>query len=181
MSAQYLLPCPHCKQSIPVAAKHAGSQKNCPGCKETVDVPKLGILRQYGDQAESGPAKTVVERSRTKGLLFSLGLIIAVLAGAGGAALYGMGQQRHVDVDVEAEIDKSLAGFDAMPPAQVFDEWANRPDDLGEWHEMEFIEKNREAAVLFASAYSVFAIGGIGLVMLLSSFAIKNPNPTQST
>ncbi len=52
----YLLPCPHCQESIKVAPSHAGDDATCTACGATVPIPKLGELRQLPRVNDSTPS-----------------------------------------------------------------------------------------------------------------------------
>ena len=178
MSAQFLLPCPQCEHKIPVSAKHAGGQAVCSGCQTDVDIPKLRDLKLYADDADTSAASsrsTAIpgEQSRAKGLLFALGVLIAIIGSAvGGYVLYSA-NQKFVRVEFEESLSKVEEKIDSMSPAELYEEWSARPTTLGNWQEFEFIKRNREATVLQTISFIVFGIAGVGLLMVLSSFALK--------
>lgn len=50
----YQLTCPHCESDVPVSAAKAGDQVPCPQCDRSVNVPKLGELRQLPEAVAVG-------------------------------------------------------------------------------------------------------------------------------
>lgn len=173
MVAQYLLPCPECSHSIPVSPQMAGREVDCPECNHTLEIPTLGKLRQYEVQAESSESdQPKLERNRTRGLLFSTGLILTAIFGIGAAALYYTAQNRAVDIDVEKVIEEATAPFETAAPGDLYRAWAQTPRELGEWHEYEFVRLNREAKVLQTFAHILAALAAIGLIIFLVSFVV---------
>lgn len=75
----YLLPCPSCQSSIPLAPSQAGNETTCPACQATVTVPKLGVLRQLPQTQEENKDRgqgVPISTGRSMGFVI-LGLIAA--------------------------------------------------------------------------------------------------------
>lgn len=178
MAVQYLLPCSKCAHPIPVAPQLAGGQVDCPECGHPQEVPTLGRLRALESIGEEEPqTRQEREARRGRGLLFSLGLILTVVFGLGAATLFYMGSQREVDIDVEQRITEQLAMYENATPSDLYIAWENRPEELGEWREYEFVQSNREGYVLKLFSYILMGVAAIGVALLLASFL----RPTQRT
>ena len=66
--------CPNCGQHIQCDSRYVGSQINCPSCKQTIDVPRLG-----GIPAGKPPAPA---KSRTA-IIIGTAVLLAIVAGVG--------------------------------------------------------------------------------------------------
>ena len=177
---QYLLPCSDCNQSFPVATRQAGQTVQCANCDASVEVPKLGELKQLPIEGGADAVKKSEKRNqspnRLKGWLFSGGLMIAVLAGVAGYALLNYANSLYANVDefANAVEEVSSEAIDAMKPAEMWDWWTQvSAIDLGEWQEHSRVGSNIQSGILANIAYGLFGLAGLGIISMLCSFAVK--------
>ena len=173
MAVQYLLPCPKCKKTIPVVLKQAGQELTCEHCGHSFEVPKLGKLKQLEAFEEQDTRKRQSKLNPLQAWLFAAGLVIAVVAGTSGAALYAYGDTLIADIDIDQEIEQQLAYYDEFTPAQLYDVWKDlNADELGDWKENVTIRYNKQGRILQGVSYGVMGLSGLGLLMLISSFFV---------
>jgi hypothetical protein len=115
MAQQYLLPCPACGAKTPVDTRQAGETITC-SCGNKLSVPTLRGLRELERSEDAAPSAPVRAKkwSPVQGLLFSFGLLVAILCGAMATrhfvayrslAEYTIDRTEEVDKDFEQIID----------------------------------------------------------------------------
>ena len=172
---RYLLSCPKCEGSNPVATRQAGQEIECAHCGVTIDVPKLGVLKSLPVE-ETSTASSKAGSSRLRNWLFAGGLVLAALAGTAGGALYVYASSMYRNIDtVTAQIeDVSEQNIDAYSAVEMWDWWANVSEgELGEWKEHPGVGLNIQSGILSNVAYGLFAAAGIGLLLMASAFAVR--------
>ena len=177
MSSRYLFPCSQCDHELELVATQAGQEIDCPDCGQTIEAPKLGVLRQLPVVEQTAAKKTLGRNTRLKRTLFATGLGLAVVLGGIGGALYKYAS----DMIVDPQLEKLFAQFDEeieqMPTPQVLDIWSqmNFEEGLGEWREMGYARYRAQGTILQRVAYGVIGLAFVGLLMLIGSFMIKGP------
>lgn len=177
MPIHYLLPCNDCEHQFQLTTSQAGQPLECPQCGTAVDAPKLGTLKQLPTSGESSSKATALSSGDAgwKHSVFAIGLITAVVAGLAGAALYWYSQTLFTSVDVESYITLSEQEIDKWSPAQLWHFWHEQKleDGLGEWAELEYVGDNKQSEILKMFAFGLLGLAGVGVLTLLSSFAMK--------
>jgi hypothetical protein len=152
----------------------------CIHCQSLVEIPKLGELRRLPTEGESevnrrGRTTHGQSPNRTKGWLFSGGLVIAVMFAAAGFALLNYANSLYHNVTDYTNRVEQVSGevIDAMKPSELWDWWGQvNQVELGEWQENSRVGSNIQSAILKKVAYALFAISGVGVISILSSFAV---------
>jgi hypothetical protein len=177
MPIQYLLPCPDCEHTLSLTTSQAGQPLQCPHCDSSVDAPKLGTLKQLPVQEDTATTQSASNDGSTgwKRHVFAFGLITAVVAGIAGIALFFYAQSLFTPTDVEGHITMMDNELDQLTPVQLWDLWHQQEydDGLGEWTELKYVGYNKQSEYLRYIAYGLLGIAGLGVVTLLSSFAMK--------
>ena len=177
MPIHYLLPCNDCEHQFQLTTSQAGQPLECPQCGTAVDAPKLGTLKQLPTSGESSSKATALSSGDVgwKRYVFAIGLITAVVAGIAGAALYGYSQSLFTPVDVEGHITLMEQEIDEWSPAQLWHVWHQQglEDGLGEWAEPKYMGYNKQSEILKMFAFGLLGLAGVGVLTLLSSFAMK--------
>lgn len=178
MPTHYLLPCPACEHPFELTARQAGQPLNCSQCEHAFEAPKLGTLKQLpvSGEGSADPAASKKESTGWKKYVFASGLIIAVVAGIAGAALYWYSQSLFTPTDVEGHISQVIEkDLDQFSPAQLWDLWKRQDLEggLGEWFEPEYMGDNIQSNILKNFSYGLLGLAGLGVLILLSSFAMK--------
>ena len=170
MAQQYLLPCTACGEKTQVDARQAGETVTC-RCGERLAVPTLRGLRDLeraADQPAAAPVKA--KWSPLQGILFSLGLLVAVLAG--GMAVrhfvaYASVQQYTVDRTAEVDDDFEQL-IDNMTITESLEAWNDlRAGSLGSDHLPPWHAAQQYSAAQWRSAtiWSVVASAGVAAVI----------------
>ena len=177
MPIHYLLPCNDCEHHFQLTTSQAGQPLECPQCGTAVDAPKLGTLKQLPTGGDSSSEATVSSSGDAgwKRYVFAIGLITAVVAGIAGTALYWYSQSLFTPVDVEGHIQLVEQEIDNWSPAQLWHAWHQQEleDGLGEWAEPVYMGYNKQSEILKTFAFGLLGLAGVGLLTLLSSFAMK--------
>lgn len=178
MPIHYLLPCSDCEHQFQLTTSQAGQPLQCPQCDTVIDAPKLGTLKQL-PTLEDASTKATAAGNQTAGWkrhVFAIGLMTAVAAGIAGAALYWYSQSLFTPVDVDGHIELVHQELDKCSPAELWQIWHQQTDledGLGEWAEPKYMGQNIQSNHLKNFAYGLLGLAGIGVLMLLSSFAMK--------
>jgi len=130
-----LISCPLCSAAVDVPASRAGSEIDCPSCKQTIPIPKLGELRKLQIEDTASANRPTVQsdtlaRSSGAGQRVAFGMLMAVAALATVGASYCM--VRYFAIHVPATTEDHLAEVDELYPqmsaAQLVDEWKEMED-----------------------------------------------------
>lgn len=182
MSKSYLLPCPQCEHKLEVEGRQAGRSLNCPQCDSSVEVPTFRVLKSLAtdDTSDSSHDRTSGGgQSTLKGILFTVGLGLAVIAGVGGWALYNYASDMVSRTNFEADVvsDTVNAPVDDATVVELWDVWEGTINggDLPDWEEANWTRYNKQGNILLTGAYVVFGISGIGFLVMMSSFLVTNP------
>ena len=167
MAAKYLLPCPHCDQSIEVGIPQAGQAVNCSACQQQTTAPRLGELRKLppvGGQLEAAPKI----RNRANSGMFVAGLLLALLGLGGAGGLYYYANTLIVDYNVEGAMDRiDEEVVDKMPPDELVAYYDTMDlNELGEWQEQPYVSSTRQGNILVQFSYVLAGIGVLGLVLV---------------
>ena len=126
-----LLPCLHCDQKISVAISQAGSTVTCPGCKQELQIPKLGELRQLAAQAESPDRSMSANPSRgavsepNSGRRMMFAALLAIMGTAAMAGLFCLVRYLVIEVSVttQTHLEEIEHVYKQVPAAQLVREW----------------------------------------------------------
>ena len=177
MPIYYLLPCNDCEHQFQLTTRQAGQPLECPSCGTNVEAPKLGTLKQLPTSDDSSVEATTSNNGQAgwKRYVFAIGLITAVVAGIAGAALLWYSQSLYTSIDVDGHIAKIEADIDQFSPAQLWQVWHQQDleDGLGEWAEPRYMGLNIQSDHLKLLSYGLLGLAAMGVVTLLSSFAMK--------
>lgn len=182
MPVQYLLPCEHCNHTFDIVATQAGQSLQCPECQQQTTVPTLGELKKLKQVDSRGASNTSSAApggrpQRMKSVLFATGLLLAVVAGIAGLTLFLYSRTLYTDFALESSLNQLTDQLDTLEPAALLELYrgqaAQTQSGLGEWRELPFVRYNKQATILANFAYGLFAIAGLGLVAMLSSFFIR--------
>lgn len=176
MSLRYLFPCPECDHQLEVTPRQAGQDLTCPQCSHSIEAPKLGKMKQLEVLGATQNRAVSKSGGSLRNMLFVVGLLIAIVGGAGGYFVYQYADSLIFEIDYEEEEEKFNAEVDMLTPGQVvalYDEM-NIEAGLGEWYEPNFVRYNIEGGHLKKFAYGLFGLAGLGVVCLIASFLIRS-------
>ena len=107
--------------------------------------------------------------------LFTAGLAIAVLFGCAGLGLHLYARSLHTPVDIEEHVQRTREEVGALEIPQLYGlaTTLTKIEDLGDFAEPPFLKGNKQGEILMWVAWGLYAIGAVGLVMLLGSFLMK--------
>lgn len=168
----YLLPCSSCDASIPVSPSQAGNETICPECQTSVTVPKLGDLRGLprDDQQPAGD----LPQGGTMSSAGSMGFVVFGLIAAVCMLVAGFCGIRWSLIEVEMTTEEQIAYYEeqyqTLTAAQLIREFEQMDGDTFDTGgpsvykaaELEKRDWGQNASIA----------GGIGLVSLLTAFAI---------
>ncbi len=176
MPPQYIFPCQNCDHKFTLVPRQSGQELVCPQCNQPAEAPMLGKMKQL--ELVEGTQVTPPRKSSAgswKNSLFTGGLAIAILFGAGGFSLYRYASWLHSDYDFDEQITTFESEVDAFSQTQVVAlyESMNVKDGLGDWFEPEFIRYNKQAEILLPVSYGMLGLALLGFVSMIGSFFIK--------
>ncbi len=128
-------------------------------------------VEEEGNQVAAG--KT--QKNETKSLLFSGGLLVAVLAGILGFALSRYASSLSTQSTLDQQIEFGQGQIDRLPPGPLWDAWqAMTAEGLPDWKETHEVKYNKQAVYLSYIAIGLYAIAALGCVMLATSFLMRH-------
>lgn len=172
MAQQYLLPCPSCGAKTEVDSRQAGETIPC-RCGQPLTVPTLRGLREL-EPVQSAPAPAAPARkwSPLQGVLFSLGLLAALLAG-------GMAVRHFVayfsvqdyTVDRTAEVDEDFDRLiDNMTITESMEAWEDlRKTRLGDDHLPPWLVAQQFSAAQLRAGAIWATIAGLGVAAVVAA------------
>ena len=172
----YLLPCPHCHESISVSPSQAGDSAKCPHCGGDAPIPKLGELRrlpQADDVDNSQQELPAAGASSIASVLLGMVGVIALFV-AGFAAI----QWYLVDVPTSTDehVAKMKAEYEKMEAARFIREFEHMETYRLEVPSM-FDYKIAELKRRRWGTNALIA-GGIALTSLLAAFVLASSGRT---
>ncbi|MEE3372881.1 MAG: hypothetical protein VX346_26345 [Planctomycetota bacterium] len=177
MPQQYLMPC-DCGAKITVTASQAGDQLVCE-CGKNLDVPSFTELQQLEPATDPIDAPDHKRRSwsRLQALLFTCGLLTAVVASGGiGFATYLRSQIDTTDT-IETIADDYLKFLDQRSPTELLEIWGNiRNKGLTEVRGLEipeYIVNQQNYERLTQVIYLASSAVAIGIGMTLTSLLLR--------
>ena len=177
MAARYAYECPECHSTIELSTTQAGQDITCGSCSAVVNAPKLGTIRSLPalDDTLASDRKPG-KGSPLKGWLFAGGLLLAVIAGIGGAAAQYRADQFHIDVDIEEIVSNEHKMLDKAPPIEIFviAIEAGKESFTLEYSEAAYRTYNIKSGIIQKVAWACFGVAGFGLLMMLSSFFFRS-------
>ena len=174
MSNLFLLPCPLCDAKNQISPRQSGQNLACTGCGKDIEAPKLGEIKKLPPVEATNTKRTGTMSAARKGM-FTVGLALAVLFGGAGLGLHLYARSLHTPVDIEEHVQGMRKEVRALETRQLYGlaTSLSKTADLGDFAEPQFLKGNKQGAILMWVAYGLYAIGAIGLVMLLGSFLMK--------
>jgi len=174
MSNLFLLPCPLCDAKNQISPRQSGQTFACAGCGKNIEAPKLGEIKKL-PSAESTNTNRKETMSATRKGLFTVGLALAVLFGGAGLGLHLYARSLHTPVDIEEHVQQMREELQALEIPQLYGLATSltKTEDLGDFAEPPFLKGNKQGAILMWVAWGLYAIGAVGLVLLLGSFLMK--------
>ena len=172
MPSQYSLTCPKCQHQNAVTTTQAGQDIECAGCKESIQAPRLGQLKQL--PAIDSPQRTSVKKSRSGGKLFVLGMLLLIFGGGGGAGLFYYASG--LLVDYNSKLDEAIVEVDGLVDdatlPQLAQLYESMPLEQGlpAWQELAYVSSNKQGIILRYIAFGLLTIGGVGLLMAIAGF-----------
>ena len=175
MSNLFLLPCPLCDAKNEISLRQSGQNLACTGCGKDIEAPKLGEIKKLPPAVESGNTKRTGTMSAARKGMFTVGLALAVLFGGAGLGLHLYARSLHTPIDIDQYVQLTREEVRALETHQLYGlaTSLSKTADLGDFAEPAFLKGNKQGAILSWFAWGLYAIGAIGLVMLLGSFLMK--------
>lgn len=139
-----------------------------------IEAPKLGEIKKL-PAVESSNTKREGTMSAARKGLFTAGLALAVLFGGAGLGLHLYARSLHTPVDIEEHVQgvREEVGKLEIPQLYGLATSLSKTEDLGDFAEPPFLKGNKQGAILMWVAWGLYAIGAVGLLMLLGSFLMK--------
>lgn len=179
----HLLTC-QCGETIPVPLRQAGNEITCPACSSTIQVPKLGQLRQLPQAAPSADQESPRPVSMGRRLTFAG---VCLLAGIGffvGAFSLITASTIEVESTTEEHIAADIERLQKAPPAQVTELWREyMVYGLNDRHPFPYKQHADEKAAWMRRGIigmSVAAIAVIVAVVLARTGRKKASQPTHA-
>lgn len=175
MSNLYLLPCPLCDAKNEISLRQSGQNLACTGCGKDIEAPKLGEIKKLPLVESTTGTKRAATMSATRKGLFTVGLALAVLFGGAGLGLHLYARSLHTPIDIDQYVQLSREEVRSLETPQLYGLATSltKTEDLGDFTEPQFLKGNKQGVILTWLALGLYAIGAIGLVMLLGSFLMK--------
>lgn len=185
MSSRFLLPCPDCGKQIPVEGGRAGGTATC-SCGKTVDVPRMGILRTFPQEASASlstgsTASDASESNSNWGLRQGLMLLGAILLLAGGIpALYNTVTFPEPPYRTQEQIkDFADVQFDKMTLTESWAFWKTfiEPQGLTRQPTQYEAAYEKQAADLRQWIIIFSAVAIVGAILVLAGFFVRGSKP----
>ena len=170
----FQLPCPLCDANNQISPRQSGQTLECTGCGKDIEAPKLGEIRKLPLAQTSNTAGNRTMSAARKGV-FAVGLALAVIFGGAGLGLHLYARSLHTPVDIEKHVQLTREEVRSLKPDQLYKlaTVLSKTEDLGDFAEPPFLKANKQSVILTWFALGLYAVGGIGLAMLLGSFLMK--------
>lgn len=174
MSNLFQLPCPLCEAKNQISLRQSGQTIACTGCGKDVEAPKLGEIKKL-PPVEIAQAKSKSVMSAARKGIFTAGLALAVIFGGAGLGLHYYARSLHTPIDIQEHVQRTREEVRNLDVPQLYGlaTALTNTDDLGDFSEPPFFKANKQSEILTWLAYGLYAVGGIGLAMLLGSFLMK--------
>ncbi|TWU40789.1 hypothetical protein [Novipirellula artificiosorum] len=130
----YQLPCPHCDAVLDVSPSRAGEQRTCPSCHQSVQIPKLGELRQLPEVNTDAADVGIATHYDETGLAPRMGMVVLGLIATAALLTAGYCGIRWALVDVPYSTETHLAEvhekYPKLKAAELIREY-EQMEDLG--------------------------------------------------
>lgn len=177
MKSRYLFPCPHCHADVSLTTTQAGQSVQCGSCEALFEAPKLQQIKAC-PLAEPNLTKAPSHVDSHSGrATIVAGLILLIVGGAAGGALYFYANAMVFELDLEDNMTFVTDRVAAMNDAEVYREWyfVEKDGDLGEWAEAPIMRYRAQGLILKNIAYGLFVVALLGLITaLIGLFYTKN-------
>lgn len=184
MAARYAYECPQCHSTIELSTTQAGQNLKCHKCSAEITAPKLGVIKSLPpvggvatkSASKAGSLPKSDSGSPLRSWLFAGGLLLAVIAGIGGAAAQYRANQFYVEeVNIDEVIKREHEKIDKAPASEIYALVASSTDESFrlEYSEAGYRTANIKRGIMQWVAGAAFGVAGIGCLMLLFSFFLK--------
>ncbi|MCC9599281.1 hypothetical protein LOC67_01820 [Stieleria sp. JC731] len=169
----YLLSCPNCQADVPVTPAQAGDSIACPKCAASVQIPKLGELRQLAPAAPTADASRDASKVATGGG-GSIGFIALMLLAVAALLAAGYCGIRWAAIEVnqtsESHMKEIRENYGTAEPASMileFEHMESQSLDLTAPFDYQITNDKKAQwgrnALISVGAAVIFAIGGVML------------------
>ncbi|TWU41411.1 hypothetical protein Q31b_28550 [Novipirellula aureliae] len=184
----YELICPHCEAPLSVAPSQAGDQIRCSACQQSVDVPKLGVLKQLPKRESSGPENEAKISYQETGSAPRIGIATLGLIATAALLIAGYCGIRWAMIDASVSTEIHLAelrdAYETAKPAELireFEQMQEKSLELPQPYNYKVIENRKRAwGRNGAVAGSVALIAAIGAFFLGNSGRSKPKNAEET-
>jgi hypothetical protein len=181
MIQTYALPCT-CGKSVPVEVRQAGNQTTCSECNRALDVPRLRELKTLPRFEKAGEASPVVDKayepprwSGLPGALFSLGLLMLVIACASAAYTYSM--RSNFEAFAKAPVEEDIEFTHDIRQISLIDSWEAwgkfREINLSSRQQPYHVFAKEKIASLDKWLMFFSGLGTLGLLSMVVSFLAR--------
>ena len=122
MPQHYLLPCPHCGQSLTIEPAQAGQELEC-HCGSPLMAPTFREMRHLEPADTAAPDEPSAAWSQTQGVMFSLGVLVLIVAL--GLGFFPVRWRSQISLKKPPPPDMSHYNWhiDEMTPLETLAEW----------------------------------------------------------
>ena len=131
----------------------------------------LGKLKALPLDQTQSPKKKPRSMSAAGRWLFTIGLGLAVVAGAAGWGLQRFASNLHTEINVDEKLAENEEAISNMPAADIYlmASAYEKNDRVGEYKEPPFVKNNIQGSILTYIAYGLYGLAATGLAMLLTA------------
>lgn len=180
--------CPHCGSLLAVAPSQAGDQIKCLSCQQTVDVPKLGVLKQLPKQQSSASAEEGSISFQDTGSTPRIGITALGLIATAALLIAGYCGIRWAMIDAKYSTQSHLAelrdAYADAKPAELIREYEQMQEaslELPHPYQYKVIENRKRGwGRNGAVAGSVALVAAIGAFFLGTSGRSKRKKPDKT-
>lgn len=181
MSVKYLLPCA-CGAKTPLEAGQAGQRVLC-ACGATLTAPTMRGLAQLEKlTAADPPPRRGRQWSRSQGILFSGGAIVAILGlvlAAYFGVVYSTAESRMAEIRGHYQHAMEDTRFDDLSPSELLEAWkmfqaVGLPEtETAEWRELNRLSEHMVTAIGVALAVALAGILASASALFLRPKPVK--------
>lgn len=168
----YLFNCTDCEQQFEITEKQAGMEYACPFCEAKNVMPGMREIRRLPTKEPTGAEKPpkLTKQGEAGSWLFSGGLLVAVVAGLLGVALFSYAGRIAIDMQVDEKIEWGRTQVEGLKGGQLLDAWDSMAQGLPDWSESVGVRYNKQSGHLKNIAYGLFGLSALGFLALVGSF-----------
>lgn len=184
MSKSYLLPC-SCGKSITIDIGQAGQSILCDACGKKVEVPTMRAIRELKsaqEPAEEDEKKRPVESGSAQSVLFSIGLLVAVVGLAVAAVVSYKRSQLVALATPPVPVDNKHEDefIDTRNVEEIFDWWLELEQQPLTWEKPIFVLAREKLPIWTMMLTAAFVVAMVGIGMVAFSI-VKKPSTAPRT